>query len=154
MLEPSQAQGDRDATLNGDHMLLRVAPGGLQYLFKACCGRQPGTPEEMKLNVGQLNQYLDQLAGDVENNGKVKVLTQLLQVTTPNQMKWIIQILLKDLKAGHQRTSHLTFVHGRKIVRIAVSSMSSFCGWICKCMLPQKHSLTRLVLTGGFVRGR
>ena len=80
----------------------------MQYLFKACCGRQPGTPEEMKLTIGQVNRYLDQLAGDEANDGKVKVLTQLLQVTTPNQMKWIIQILLKDLKAGNQLTPHLT----------------------------------------------
>ena len=77
---------------------------GSQYLFKACCGRQPGTPEEMTLTVGQLNHYLDQLAGDGVNEGKVKTLTQLLQVTTPNQMKWIIQILLRDLKASHQLT--------------------------------------------------
>ena len=80
----------------------------MQYLFKACCGRQPGTPEEMKLTIGQLNHYLDQLAGDVGNDGKVNVLTQLLQVTTPNQMKWIIQILLKDLKASHCYAQRLT----------------------------------------------
>ena len=98
--------------------MLLSETGGLQYLFKACCGRQPGTPEEMKLTVGQLNQYLDQLAGDAENNGKVKVLTQLLQVTTPNQMKWIIQILLKDLKASHQRISYLTLVRGRRLIAL------------------------------------
>ena len=52
----------------------------------------------MKLTIGEVNHYLDQLAGDEGNESKVKVLTQLLQVTTPNQMKWIIQILLRDLK--------------------------------------------------------
>lgn len=52
----------------------------------------------MKLTIGEVNHYLDQLAGDEANDGKVKVLTQLLQVTTPNHMKWIIQILLRDLK--------------------------------------------------------
>ena len=52
----------------------------------------------MKLTIGEVNHYLDRLAGDEGNESKVKVLTQLLQVTTPNQMKWIIQILLQDLK--------------------------------------------------------
>ena len=65
----------------------------------------------MKLTIGQLNHYLDRLAGDVGNDGKVNVLTQLLQVTTPNQMKWIVQILLKDLKASHQLTCNHTSSH-------------------------------------------
>ncbi len=75
----------------------------LQYLFKDCCGRQAGTPEEMKLTIGEVNHYLNQLAGDEGNESKVNVLTQLLQVTTPNQMKWIIQILLRDLKVQSQK---------------------------------------------------
>ncbi len=64
----------------------------------------------MKLTIGQLNHYLDRLAGDVGNDGKVNVLTQLLQVTTPNQMKWIVQILLKDLKASPCCARRLAFV--------------------------------------------
>ena len=123
---------------------------GLQYLFKACCGRQPGTPEEMKLTVGQLNLYLDQLAGDGVNEGKVKTLTQLLQVTTPNQMKWIIQILLRDLKASHQLKRCLTsalvqqadhvggfrhFAHG--------SASRAQLSVICHCKMLPLHSGVR-----------
>ncbi len=70
----------------------------MQYLFREYCGRQPETPDALKLTVGEVNHYLDQLAGDEANDGKVRVLRDLLQVTTPNQMKWIIQILLRDLK--------------------------------------------------------
>ena len=70
----------------------------VQYLFREYCGRQPGTPDALKLTVGEVNRYLDQLAGDEANAGKVRVLRDLLQVTTSNQMKWIVQILLRDLK--------------------------------------------------------
>ena len=75
-----------------------MLPAVVQYLFREYCGRQPETPDALKLTVGEVNHYLDQLAGDEANDGKVRVLRDLLQVTTPNQMKWIIQILLRDLK--------------------------------------------------------
>ena len=76
----------------------RTLPFNVQYLFREYCGKQQETPDALKLTVGEVNHYLDQLAGDEANDGKVRVLRDLLQVTTPNQMKWIIQILLRDLK--------------------------------------------------------
>ena len=92
---PSEScKAARPKSLAWPSMLLYV----LQYLFREYCGRQPETPDALKLTVGEVNHYLDQLAGDEANDGKVRVLRDLLQVTTPNQMKWIVQILLRDLK--------------------------------------------------------
>ena len=88
-----------------------------QYLFRNNCGRQAGTPAESELTIGELNRQLDRLArsdaagagqgaaADAANRAKagevrVGILRHLLRITTPRQMRWIVQLILRELKAS------------------------------------------------------
>ena len=77
----------------------------LQCLYNDHCGRQPNTPAADLLTVGQLNSYLDELARAEGEEGKGAVLQRLIQDTTPAQMRWITQIILKELKACRHNLS-------------------------------------------------
>lgn len=48
--------------------------------------------------MGELNELLDQLAAASEERDKVAVLRTLMQRTTPRQMAYIVQIVLKNLR--------------------------------------------------------
>ena len=70
----------------------------VQYLFSKSCGKQPNTPAANELKVRDVNQRLDELVAAEGTEDKVKVLTWLVHHTTPDQMKWITQIILKEMK--------------------------------------------------------
>eukprot|EP01022_Parablepharisma_sp_SALTPOND_P011968 TRINITY_DN15277_c0_g1_i1.p1 TRINITY_DN15277_c0_g1~~TRINITY_DN15277_c0_g1_i1.p1 ORF type:complete len:732 (-),score=68.46 TRINITY_DN15277_c0_g1_i1:510-2705(-) len=55
---------------------------------------------DASLSVGQVNSYLDQLAKGVDNKEKKTTLAKLLNETTLGEQKWIVRIILKDLKLG------------------------------------------------------
>ncbi|KAL2340527.1 hypothetical protein Fmac_008467 [Flemingia macrophylla] len=52
------------------------------------------------LTIGELNELLDRLASAENRAEKVLVLSTLIQKTNAQEMKWIIMIILKDLKLG------------------------------------------------------
>ena len=52
---------------------------------------------EAELTVGELNDILNKLAGG-GGEEQVKLFTHLIQITTATQMRWIVQIVLRDLK--------------------------------------------------------
>lgn len=69
----------------------------MQYLFRTCCGRQSGMHGEAELTVGELNDILNKIA-NASGEEQVKLFTYLIQNTTALQMRWIVQIILRDLK--------------------------------------------------------
>lgn len=82
----------------------------LQYLFDQSCGvKNPrkDDPVEVKqqrevamrqLKVHHVNELLNRLVAVDSDRDKVAVLRQLVEQTTPTMMKWIVHVILKDLK--------------------------------------------------------
>ncbi|XP_027904082.1 DNA ligase 4 isoform X2 [Vigna unguiculata] len=52
------------------------------------------------LTIKELNELLDRLASGENRAEKILVLSTLIQKTNAQEMKWIIMIILKDLKLG------------------------------------------------------
>ena len=72
----------------------------MQYLFRKYCGKTEGTEAARQLTIGQVNEKLDEISNIDGQAPKAEILSWLLQHTAPNQMKWIVHIILKDLKAS------------------------------------------------------
>lgn len=83
------------------HVLTQHATA-VQQLFIGHCKKQEGTPGERELKIGQLNQKLDELVA-AKGDEKVNVLRWLITHTSPSMMRWIICIILKDLKVKLER---------------------------------------------------
>ncbi|KAK9931444.1 hypothetical protein M0R45_018719 [Rubus argutus] len=52
------------------------------------------------LTVKELNDFLDRLASGENRAEKTSILSTLVQKTNAQEMKWIVMIILKDLKLG------------------------------------------------------
>ncbi|KAG8376397.1 hypothetical protein BUALT_Bualt09G0059200 [Buddleja alternifolia] len=52
------------------------------------------------LTIGELNELLDRLASCENRSEKTSILSDLIRKTNAQEMKWIIVIILKDLKLG------------------------------------------------------
>ncbi|CAN4084839.1 unnamed protein product [Withania somnifera] len=52
------------------------------------------------LTVKELNDFLDHLASSENRTEKTSILSDLIRKTNAQEMKWIIMIILKDLKLG------------------------------------------------------
>ena len=69
----------------------------LQYLFIPNCGKHQDSEGERELKVGGLNEKLDELVR-AEGDAKAGVLQWLIRHTSPRLMRWILRIILKDMK--------------------------------------------------------
>ena len=70
----------------------------LQYLFRLTAGRQEQDPGEKDLKVEDINNKLTELAVAGSAEEKTAVLQWLVQRSSARMLKWITQIILKDLK--------------------------------------------------------
>lgn len=70
----------------------------LQNLFCITAGRQEHDPAERDLKVEDINNKLDELAAAGSAEEKTAVLQWLVQRSSARMLKWITQIILKDLK--------------------------------------------------------
>ena len=76
-------------------------------------GKQEHEPGEKDLKVENINDKLNELAAAASAEEKTAVLQWLVQRSSARMLKWITQIILKDLKVGFiqcSRMCHLTFV--------------------------------------------
>ena len=76
-------------------------------------GKQEHEPGEKDLKVENINDKLNELAAAASAEEKTAVLQWLVQRSSARMLKWITQIILKDLKEGSIqciRMCHLTFV--------------------------------------------
>ena len=69
----------------------------MQYLLRTNCGKSEDSKGIKELKIRALNEKLDELAA-ASGNAKATVLTWLIRITSPGMMRWIICIILKDLK--------------------------------------------------------
>ncbi len=75
-------------------------------------GKQEHEPGEKDLKVEDINDKLNELAAAASAEEKTAVLQWLVQRSSARMLKWITQIILKDLKVGFipcSRMCHLTF---------------------------------------------
>lgn len=66
---------------------------------------------ESNLKVGELNQFLDELASNQNHQKQVEIMTKLLQLCSGEDMKWISRTILKDLKIGLKHERVLVLYH-------------------------------------------
>ncbi|KFK27271.1 hypothetical protein AALP_AA8G360400 [Arabis alpina] len=57
------------------------------------------------MSIKELNDLLDRLASSENRGEKTSVLSTLIQKTNAQEMKWVIRIILKDLKLGMSEKS-------------------------------------------------
>ncbi|KAL4438716.1 hypothetical protein ABPG77_006320 [Micractinium sp. CCAP 211/92] len=76
-----------------------------------CYKRGDVEAEARTLKVGELNRQLDRLTESAETEHQAKVIRHLFTVTTPEQMAWIVQIILKNLKINCSDTTILKAWH-------------------------------------------
>ena len=65
----------------------------VQVMQNRCRGKS-------ELSLEQVNSLLDDLAKGFDHTQKKIVLTKLLNSTTVNEQKWLVRVILKDLKIG------------------------------------------------------
>eukprot|EP00026_Physarum_polycephalum_P001548 Phypoly_transcript_01550.p1 GENE.Phypoly_transcript_01550~~Phypoly_transcript_01550.p1 ORF type:complete len:948 (+),score=159.21 Phypoly_transcript_01550:87-2930(+) len=63
------------------------------------------------LTVAQINKALDELNVALDRKDKAKVLKWLLKHTTAIEQKWLVRIILKELKIGLSEKTILNFFH-------------------------------------------
>ena len=74
------------------------------------------------ITVAQVNDYLDRLALAPDKMQRQAILKQLLHETTALMQKWIVRIILKDLKLGSGEKLFLSFLHPDAVSQYNVTS--------------------------------
>lgn len=113
----------------------------IQYLFTKHCGKVDGTPGVLDLSVGVLNSKLDELASSEDWNVKTGCLRWLIVRTSPKQMQWIVQIILKDVKVLNLLCNST----------IQISFSSDCLSNMCFVMVYLRHAYLRPQLLGCIV---
>ena len=78
--------------------------------------------KESNITVAQVNDFLDTLAVAPDNPQRKAVLKQMLHETTALQQKWIVRVILKDLKMGSGEKLFLNFLHPDAVAQYNVTS--------------------------------
>ena len=66
--------------------------------------------DKSNITVAQVNDYLDKLAQAADKPGRKTILKQLLHETTAIMQKWLVRIILKDLKVKKNESVALGFI--------------------------------------------
>ena len=99
----------------------------LQYLFRLTAGRQEQDSGEKDLKVEDVNSKLNELAAAGSAEEKTAVLQWLVQRSSARMLKWITQIILKDLKV--------------KLTKVAKTykDTPAYLADSCSCLLLSRH---------------
>jgi DNA ligase-4 len=82
-------------------------------------------PEKGSLTMSQVNQYLDDLAMSNVKKERAEVkkaLQLLLRNTSAQEQKWLIRVIMKELKVGLSENSILSVFHPDALDLFSVSS--------------------------------
>lgn len=75
---------------------------------------KPRCPDKGTLTVAEVNKFLDDVANGNASKNKVKVrqaLGQLLRQLSAREQKWLIRMIMKDLKIGLNQQSIFDLYH-------------------------------------------
>lgn len=111
----------------------------LQYLFRLTAGRQEQDPGEKDLKVEDINTKLNELAAAGSAEEKTAVLQWVVQRSSARMLKWITQIILKDLKVkltqsckdlqGHTSVSRRQLLLFAIVKTPFVQGLPTLCCW-------------------------
>lgn len=104
--------------------------------FKRLC-----KPESV-LTVGEVNDYLDELAKIEDNKERVKVMIKLIQKCSGEDLKWICKIILKELKIGLKHERLLTTYHPEAL---DLYNLTSNLREVCKEFMDINHTLSNVL---------
>ena len=108
----------------------------LQYLFRLTAGRQEQDQGEKDLKVGDINTKLDELAAAASAEEKTAVLQWLVQRSSARMLKWITQIILKDLKVWLVEVSPC----GNAVQATATSAVGKHTSQYLLCSAPMQFT--------------
>jgi DNA ligase-4 len=101
--------------------------------------------KDSSLTIAQLNNYLDQLLVAPDTVARKRVLTQLLHESTALMQKWIVRIILKDLKLGSGEKLFLGFLHPDAISLFTVTTnLQKVCEQLVDPMVRQADKMVQL----------
>jgi DNA ligase-4 len=75
---------------------------------------KPRCPERGTLTIAEINQHLDEIANGNASKNKVAVrqaLGRLLRQLSAREHKWLIRIVMKDLKIGLKQQTVFSIFH-------------------------------------------
>ncbi|KAL4440058.1 hypothetical protein ABPG75_003059 [Micractinium tetrahymenae] len=88
-----------DPLLADKHTVGQFAEVLSKSLFQDHCAIASGTPQARRLKVRQVNDFLDRLsAASGESDLLVPLLRELYHMTTPQQLKQLVQIIQRDFR--------------------------------------------------------
>ncbi|KAL9646067.1 hypothetical protein ABK040_007947 [Willaertia magna] len=108
-----------------------------------------GWSSTKNLSIFEINEKLTQLATAIDNEQKKKVLLDLLKTTSSFEQKWLLRIILKDLRIGIQHTTILNNFHPNAVELF--NSCTDLREVIDKCLDPTfKFTIAELKLFSAF----
>lgn len=63
------------------------------------------------VTVRDIDMFLQELSGAEDNTKRAEILGDMLRKTSPKQQKWIVRIIVKDLKLGVREKTILDSFH-------------------------------------------
>ena len=97
--------------------------------------------KKKRLNIREVNDYLDQLSksntyeGKKKSEARSKILSDLIRNTTAMQHKWLVRIILKDVKIGINEASIFGAFHpDANQVGVCVCVCVCVCGRVGVCV--------------------
>ncbi|XP_044271981.1 DNA ligase 4 [Tribolium madens] len=87
--------------------------------------------KEIGLTISNINDFLDKIANRSNDSGLDDIVLQIFLKLSPRNIKWLIQIILKDLKLGFSENSILNCFHPNGADFFATNSnLKTFCDLI------------------------
>eukprot|EP00760_Papus_ankaliazontas_P034983 PhM_4_TR7572/c1_g1_i1/m.7768/K10777/LIG4, DNL4; DNA ligase 4 len=97
-------------------------------VFTILVNRAHGTASQNALTVADINQRLDELAGATSGERRKTILLNLLRCTSAVEQKWLIRVLLKDMRMHVQHTTLLGAFHPNALDTFnATNSLQAVC---------------------------
>lgn len=82
-----------------------------QYVLRRAC-LAPDDPARTSITIGGVNSLLDRLAApDADKKTQVAVLREAMGRCTARQMKWLVRIVLKEIKVGLSQAKLMSMFH-------------------------------------------
>jgi DNA ligase-4 len=107
------------------------------------------TSDRGKLSIAELNETLDRLATARDKQERIHVIRHLYDTMTPTEQKWVIRIILKDLKVSIRERTVLGVMHPDAIDLFNVcSDLRRVCWtlWSTAYRLPHEDSTVKIFL--------
>jgi len=94
------------------------------------------------ITVGELNEYLDQLANLEDNKERVKIMIKIIQQSSGEDIRWICKIILKDIKIGLKYDKLLFCYHPEAV---DLYNLTSNLQDVCKEFADPNHTLSNVL---------